>query len=104
MKEIKALANQLREMLQKELDKKKSKSNFCKNHDYVISDVKTKGLREGTMMVDLLCKKCGSKITTFHDLTETEDISYRNPGVEGLLLKQGYIEKKNGKMFIKCLE
>ncbi len=35
---------------------------------------------------------------TFHDLTETEDMNYRNPGIEELLIQQGYLERKNGKL------
>ena len=77
------------------------KSVFCKNHDYVITYIRTEGFEEGTMIIDLSCKKCGSTIPTFHDLTETEDISYRNPQVEELLFKQGYLEKKNGKFLLR---
>lgn len=70
------------------------RSLFCMNHDYVITYVKTEGLRQGTMIIDLVCKKCGSAMQTFHDLTETEEISFRHPHVEELLFKQGYLEKR----------
>ncbi len=77
------------------------KSLFCRNHDYMIAYVKTDGLREGTMIVDLVCKKCGSAMQTFHDLTEIEEISFRHPMVEELLFKQGYLENKKGKLVFK---
>jgi hypothetical protein len=78
------------------------KSLFCRNHDYVITHIKAEGLRKGTIIVDLVCKKCGSAMQTFHDLTETEDIRFRHPQVEDLLFKQGYLEKKNGKLLLRC--
>jgi hypothetical protein len=80
------------------------KSFFCRNHEYMITHVKTDELREGTMIVDLVCKKCGSAMQTFHDLTETEEISFRHPHIEELLFKQGYLEKKNGKLLFKNKE
>lgn len=80
---------------------KSLKSIFCTNHDYIITHIKTGSLRKGTMIIDLLCKKCGSTMQTFHDLTETEEISFRHPQVEELLFKQGYMEKKNGKLMMR---
>ena len=74
------------------------KKLFCTDHDYEITRIRTKGAREGTIMVDLVCKNCGSGIVTFHDLTETERIEFRNPQVEELLIKQGYLVRKKGKI------
>lgn len=64
------------------------KSFFCK-HDYKIAVV-DKLERKGTMIVHLTCKKCGKPFDTFHDFTETEDPSFRNPMIEKMLNNDTY--------------
>lgn len=65
-------------------------------HRYIITDIMTNGLREGTILVWLRCKDdgCGHSMQTFHDLTETERVIFRNPQVENLLIEQGYLKKE----------
>lgn len=75
------------------------KSLFCK-HDYSISSVDALE-REGTMIVHIFCKKCKQLMDTLHDLTETEEIQFRNSTVENLLKKEGYLVKKNKKVYLK---
>jgi len=79
------------------------KSLFKKKcaHVYVLSHVVTEGFREGTMIVVLSCEKCGSSFETFHDLTETEQPVFRQPGIEELLYEHGYLVKKKNKILTR---
>jgi hypothetical protein len=69
-----------------------SKFKGC-DHTYAILGVQTKNMRKGTMVLQLVCTKCGEKIETFHDLTETEKPEFRQPVIEELLEKNGFIWK-----------
>ncbi|MDO8642998.1 MAG: hypothetical protein Q7R76_05485 [Candidatus Woesearchaeota archaeon] len=79
---------------------KKVTDVYFKNGKYVgvkefDKHVKTDNLRKGTIIVNLLCTKCSIGMQTFHDLTETKDISYRHPHIEELLIKHGHLKKRN---------
>ena len=72
------------------------KSFFCK-HDYTILNINPLE-RKGTLIITLRCKKCKQGMPTFHDFTETEELMFRNPKLEELMLKEGYLKiGKNGK-------
>ena len=74
------------------------KSLGCK-HSYKFDDVFPTEHRPGTLLVIIKCDKCGKTDQIFHDLTETERPVFRQPHVEEMLFKLGYLTtKKNGEI------
>ena len=78
------------------LTKLRNKLRGCE-HTFSITNVNPRGQREGTMIVNMVCTKCGETMETFHDLTETKEMVFRHPAVEMQLIQQGYLIVKNGK-------
>ncbi|MCX6772934.1 MAG: hypothetical protein NTV88_04150 [Candidatus Micrarchaeota archaeon] len=74
------------------------KSLLC-NHVYQFDSVFPTGMRIGALRVNFKCEKCGKTTWTFHDLTETEKPIFRQPHIEQMLFRLGYLtKKKNGEV------
>ena len=79
------------------------KSKFCK-HDFELIYASKSPIFavEDALTAVVACKKCGLQIdVALHDLSETEEISYRFPVVEKLLYEKGVLERKNGKIIVR---
>jgi hypothetical protein len=44
------------------------------------------------MMVHLECIRCGERLDTYIDLMETEELIYRSPVIEKMLVEEGWIK------------